>query len=455
MGNQSGTKKQITLFNLISLGVGGAIGSGIFVMMGMGIALTGRSIPLALIGGCIVMMLAYAYNIVLSSIFKLDGGTYEQTAFLCPPLISGTFGIMNFIISMALAMYAVTIVNYLGYIFPGILPYSTPLAITIQTLFFASSIKGSKFMSTIQSIMTVILIASIAVFIIVGLPKVESGYFSGETFFAGNFKGFATAISIMAFACMGTTGPVSLAAEAKNPKKAIPIAILITTIIIAVVYSLMSIVAAGVLPVSEVAGQSLSAVAERVFPRAIYVIFIIGGAVFAIATSLLGGIIGLKYPILATAEDGWLPKVFTKKNKNGFPYVTMGLMYIVAIAPILIGVGLDTLVSYIMIPLMILCGICNALMITIPKKYPLQWKKSFLHMPFPVYAVVIVLSVGCNAFVTYNLFSFLAPNDKIIVAIITAAIFVFAFLRQKMGYVDIEKMNNKKAALIAQAVLEE
>ena len=37
-------KKKLGLFNIFSLGVGGAIGSGIFVMMGFGIAYTGRSI---------------------------------------------------------------------------------------------------------------------------------------------------------------------------------------------------------------------------------------------------------------------------------------------------------------------------------------------------------------------------------------------------------------------------
>lgn len=446
-------KKQLSLFNLISLGVGAAIGSGIFVMVGGGIAYTGRSISIAMIIGCIVMMFAYAYNIVLSSVFKLDGGPYDQQLLLCPNLISGAFGITTFISSVAFAMYAIAITTYLSSIFPGIAPYSKLLAIIIQTLFFASSIKGSKFMAIIESIMTVVLMSSIIIFIIVGIPKLEPGFFSSGQFFTNGRSGFLSAIAIMSFACMGTTSPVYMTAESKNPKKNVPIAILITTLIVALIYCGVGTVASGVLPVDKVAGQPLSQVAEAVFPRAIFIIFIIGGAVFALATSLLGGIMILKHPILATAEDGWLPKVLAKK-KGDFPYVLMGLMYLLAIVPIMTGTSLDTLVSYVMIPLMTMNGIANIMMLKIPKKYPNQWKKSILNMPNPLFVVLVLFSVGCNIFVISYLFSMLDTQSKIIIGSITVLIFVFGYIRMKFGYVDIKKLEEKRQAVIQVALNE-
>ena len=52
----------------------------------------------------------------------------------------------------------------------------------------------------------------------------------------------------------------------------------------------MSYVAAGVLPIEEVSNKNLSLVAKEIFPYWIFVIFIIGGAVFAIATSMITAI---------------------------------------------------------------------------------------------------------------------------------------------------------------------
>ena len=70
-------KKKLGLFNIFSLGVGGAIGSGIFVMMGFGIAYTGRSIVLAVSVGCLYMLLAYLFHPIMSSMFVLPGGDYD------------------------------------------------------------------------------------------------------------------------------------------------------------------------------------------------------------------------------------------------------------------------------------------------------------------------------------------------------------------------------------------
>ena len=44
--------KKLGMFDIYSLDVGGAIGSGIFVMMGLGIGFTGHSIFLAVLCGC-------------------------------------------------------------------------------------------------------------------------------------------------------------------------------------------------------------------------------------------------------------------------------------------------------------------------------------------------------------------------------------------------------------------
>ncbi len=113
--------------------------------------------------------------------------------------------------------------------------------------------------------------------------------------------------------------PVSMMEVTKKPRRTIPIAIMWITLTVAGVYALMGFVASSVLPIEEVAGQSLALVAQRIFPHWLYMVFILGGAVFAIATSMVSSIAMLRYPCVRVAEDGWMPAVFKKTTKGGYP----------------------------------------------------------------------------------------------------------------------------------------
>ena len=446
-------KKKLNTFDIFSLGFGGAVGSGIFVMMGLGIGHTGKSIVIALLCGCVIMLLAYMYNVVFSSMFVLSGGDYSQKAMVFSPLLTGVSGIFTVLNGFALAMYSVSIVSYAGSVFPGILPYTKVIAILITTLFFASTIKGSKFIAIIQNIMTVVLLFSIALFILVGILKVKGGFFTDGDFFLNGPGGLISAVAIMGFACQGTTmAPVAMAKDTANPKKTLPIAIFMITITLAIVYGLMGVVASGVLPVEEVAGKTLSVVAFEIFPQPVYVIFILGGAVFAIATSLMGGIALLKYPVLKVAEDGWLPGIFKKTTKQGYPWASQLLFYIISVIPVLLGFSFDSIVSLIMIPTMLLCACCNFYCILLPKKYPKQWKESVLHMPTPVFTFVMLLSVGCDFLVAYNLFAMLTGKEVVMVFLIVLFCFVLAFIRLKTGAVKVEDLKNAKARIVEEAL---
>jgi APA family basic amino acid/polyamine antiporter len=287
---------------------------------------------------------------------------------------------------------------------------------------------------------------------------VGSGYFSNTDggFFHGGFGGFFSALAIMGWACQGTTmAPISMVAVTNKPKKTVPIAILWITLALAVIYGAMSIVAAGVLPFEQVAGANLGATAKAIFPYGIYVIFILGGGVFAIATSLLGGIAMFRYPLMKIAEDGWLPPVFTKTTKNGFPWVIQLTFYLLSVLPILLNFSLDSIISLVMIPSMLLNVYLNIACITLPKKYPDQWKKCTLRMPIPLYNIVCLASAACAGIVAYNLFKDLKGKDAIASIIMLLICLGFSLLRIKTGAVSKESLEENKKAIITQALLDD
>lgn len=445
--------KKLNMFNIYALGVGGAIGSGIFVMMGFGIAYTGRSICLAVAIGCLYMLLAFLYHPIMASMFVLPGGEYDMKSMLFGPKMTGISGIFSFINNFGMAAYALAITEYIASVFPAIIPYSKLIAAAIVILAFGSTIKGSKFIATMTSVMTVILLVSIGLFIIVGLPKVQPGFFSAEGFFYNGGGGFFMAIAIMSFACMGTTmAPVSMMVVTEKPRRTIPIAIMFIVLTVAAIYALMGIVAAGVLPIEQVAGKPLGDVAAAIFPHWLYVVFILGGAVFAIATSMFGGVAMIRYPCMQIAEDGWIPAVFKKKTKDGYPYVTQGFFFLLTLIPIFLESGIDAIISLIMIPSMLMNAYLNVSLIRLVKKYPEHWKESVLHMPNPIFYTLCILSGVCALLVALSLFADLEVTEMIICVCLVLGCAAFAVYRLKTGAVKETQLKEKRDAIVANAL---
>ena len=116
-------KKKLNAFDIYTLGVGGAIGSGIFVMMGSGIAYTGRSIVLAVSVGCLYMLLAYLFHPVMSSMFVVPGGDYDMKAMLLGPTMTGFSALTNVVGSLGMASYSISFASYFTSVFTGLADY--------------------------------------------------------------------------------------------------------------------------------------------------------------------------------------------------------------------------------------------------------------------------------------------------------------------------------------------
>jgi len=260
----------------------------------------------------------------------------------------------------------------------------------------------------------------------------------------------------MSWACQGTTTcPVSMAAITKNPKKTIPAAILWVSVILAVVYGLMAYVAAGILPLDQVAGQNISVVAEVILPRPLFLFFVVGGGICAIITSILCGLGMFRYPGVQMAEDGWLPEVFKKSTKDGYPYVFYLVFYIISVLPLLTGMSLDAIVSLVMIPTMLINIFINYKMVELPKKYPEQWEKRAWRMPVWLWNVISVAGSIFAAVVAYNLFKDLVLKDAIACIVVIAVMIGLTILRIKQGAVSKEKLEAAKQEAIADALLED
>lgn len=392
--------KKLTTFELYWYILGTAIGSGLFVLLPIAIGYTGRSVVLTLIVAGIMRLVTDLYSVTMASMFPLKGGQYSQVSYLIPPLFSGVYGLVWLISTLTLAAYATSAISYTAALIPGIARYSKIIAIVIVTFFFGLNYFGTKFGAKFQRAMTITLLLALAAFIIWGLPKVQFGSYTENNFFLGGISGFSGALAMCAWATDGilSTG-ASLASEMERPTRQVPKAMVGGVIIVITIYVLITFVAAGTLPIEQVAFQDLTVVAEHIFPRSIYVVFVLAGAVMALMTSLMGGVTVMRYPFEQMTEEGWLPAIFKRRTANGWPVVTMVVMYIMVMIPVIFGISFDAIVSYCTFPGTFIVFYVDLKCMTLPKKYPELWKSPLWEKSPCRFTILCALPVLLETFI--------------------------------------------------------
>lgn len=451
------TVKKIGLWNIVGLGVGGCVGSGIFVTLGSAIARTGRSIvPITVI--CVFYMLfAYWYNLAMSGVFVIGGGDYSMKGMLLPPILTGYGGWTNVIWAFGCTGYAMALNSYLSSLWPVLTEHDRLASAIILTLFFLLTIRGNRVVTLFQNAATVLLIGALVLFVVLGIPNVNTVNFFDASYDGGflhnGFAGMISAIAIMGWACQGTTmGPVGVVSITKNPKRTVPLGILVTCVIVSVVYGLMSYVAAGVLPYDQIAGQNLSVTASAIMSQGLFAFFVIGGGVCAIISSFLTVLAMIREPLSHMADDGWLPGPFRKKTQDGYPYFCFLLVYIVALIPILTGMSVDNAITMLMIPTMLINAYLNVACMVIPKKYPEQFAKRAIKFPLGLFNVCSILGGFCAIVIAITLFKDLTTKDAIVAACIVIIPMIFSAVALKQKSVDETVLDQRKAEIVEAAL---
>ncbi len=326
-----GNEKKHGLFSAIIMGLGGAIGFEIFVLLNYGyFNLAGPSVISALFFcGLINLATMLSYSELSASIPEV-GGEYTYTKVAFGGIISFMAGSLRWLASVfGGALAAVVFVEQLGTLFSILVPSiqdlilvnAALLIVGIMVILVVLSIRG------VEEASTLIVAAFLAIFIIflaVSLtytltprnivPEASPG--SLAIFFA------TTAYIFPMF--VGMRALVAGAPQIKNPGKNVPIALLVSTVLLTVVYFAVAYVAVGVVNPSETdAGPLLNVAASRIMGTIGGILFALAGIIASVSSmgtamtvqsSLLGGM----------SRDGYLPKVLQKVHKRfGTRYVAI------------------------------------------------------------------------------------------------------------------------------------
>lgn len=381
--------KQLSRTDLFSMAIGQIIGVGIMTMTGIAIGFTGRSVNLAYLVAGLITIFAAIPQIYIGGTANFYGGQYSQIGVLCGQKAAGIFLYIQLFTSLAISMYTLSFADY----FLSLFPNAKLISFIVLTVLFGMHFFGVKQAARLQNILCAILAIAIAAYIVLGIGNVQGDYLTNG-FMTKGAGGFILASIYLTFAAGGAIYVVNYSSAAKNPTKDIPFVIIASTAIVVIVYAVMSTVAAGVLPVDQVANKPLSVSAAVFMPKTVYTFFVVGGAMFSLLTTLNFNIGMIVYPVMTGCKDGWLPKKLAVKNeKFGSAYLILLLFYLIGIVPILIGLDLNMIANSTVILFTIIRGVIAYSAMQLPKKMPEIWKESKFYVSDRKLKVICIASI--------------------------------------------------------------
>ncbi|MDD7305469.1 MAG: APC family permease [Peptoniphilaceae bacterium] len=333
---------KISLKDLVGIGVGQIIGSGVMILTGIAIGKTGHGVTWAFIIAGLIVAITNICLATLGSAIPANGGQYtyvrdligKKTGFFYVALLAAG--------QLVLANYAIGFSEYLKELVPSI--NATLVAAIVMTVIFIINLTGVKSAVKFQNLLVIILVVSIGLFIFLGFPKIKdfTPYMDIKKIMPNGFSEFVASIFLVRFSLVGAEYINEFGSDAENPGKNIPLAMIISTLVVSLIYLGVGFVATGVLPIDKVAYKTLGSVAKEIFSQPVYYFFMIGGAMFAVASSLNAVFAWAPKGLKVAIEDGWLPKVLARENKKfGTPHFLILIFYIIGMIPILTGGTLE------------------------------------------------------------------------------------------------------------------
>jgi len=318
-------KRNLNLFDATSIGIGAIVGAGIFVVLGIATGYAGPAVIVSMvIAGIVASFTAFSFAELGSEIPK-EGGAYAYAYELISPAVAFIVGCL-WIFAQVVAGAAISL-GFAGYfvtMFP-VLPVKIIAVLAAATL-TGLNIVGIKQSATVNDILVLTKIAILCLFIGLGIFHINFMNFS--TFSPNGIFGILQGASYIFFAYIGFGRIATLGEEVKNPKRTMPLAILLALTISVIIYVLTGFTATGLQDYRVLAqsgsplADAASAIGNNVLVGAVFI-----GALIATTSVLLTNLLGVSRVSFAMARNGQLPKAAARiSSKFGTPYFSILVM---------------------------------------------------------------------------------------------------------------------------------
>ena len=315
----------------VFINLGAIIGAGIFVIIGISAAAAGPailiSIPLAAV---VAIFTGISFSQVARHVDK-EGGVYEYGKEALNPyagFIGGTLWTYGNII--ALAAVSISFGGYLDALFSSKFPVIF-IAAGIVISFGVLNALGIKNSAKTLKMIVAVNVSILVLFTIIGLFFFHPSHLTD--FFGKGGDGIISGAAIIFFAFSGFSRVTTVSEEVINPERTIPKAIIVSILISALLYFMISLAAVGLsTPQTLATSTSPLALASSKTGLFFLVEIVSIGALVATSGVILTGILGTSRVMFAMGRDREIPSVISKLDKFSTPILAIIVSVLLAIA---------------------------------------------------------------------------------------------------------------------------
>jgi len=377
---ESKLKQKLTLFDMTMIAIGSTIGSGIFLTP----SIIAKALPspkwiilVWIVGGLLSLSGALTFS-ELGAMMPRAGGVYVYLSRAYGGLVGFLYGWAYFLVvnTGGIAALAVAFSTYFAYFVPLSSVGIKTFAICGILLVTVINVLGVKYGAIFSDLFTVLKLLGIAGVVIIGIGwgSVRTTDFSAPLPHLPHGLGSALALAMVGvlWSTGGWQHATFTAGEAKDAKRTLPVAMILGTIAVTVIYFLTNIAYMFLLSPSRIAAS------ERVAADAVQVVLgSFGGTIISLAIfiSAFGttGIYTLTAPRIyyAMASDGlFFRKVAEVHPKCHTPAFAIIFQSVWAIVLILFWGTFENLISYVVFTDWIFFGLTAASIFIFRRRFP-------------------------------------------------------------------------------------
>lgn len=385
-------ERTLSLPGAIAVSIGGML-SGIFVLPGLAVGITGSSVWLAFLVAALCILPAVLSKSELGTAMPKSGGTYVYIERAFGPLF-GTIAGIGLWLSLLLKS-AFSLVGLSAYLYVVVNideAYTKAIALLALLLIFLLNVFGLKKVEKTQLFIVSVSIISLIVIIVLGFNSFDTRL--TEPVFSDGTDGFIAGVAFLYISYAGVTKIAAIAGEIKNPAKNLPLTMIISLFLITTIYCMVALALVG--------NVEASILATDIKP--IHTLFqTIGGDTFGLIAGVVGvltlmsmansGVLASSRFPFAMSKDGLLPGYLAGINPKFMTPASAILTTSTLIA--LAIIFLDVVkIAKLASAFKVLMFIFNELTVIVLRETNAQWYKPTFKSPLYPYVQIFGILSG-------------------------------------------------------------